>query len=119
MTMTALTVLIVEDDAMIGQTLAEILEDMGHIVCAIVATEDEAVADAMRHQPGLMLVDLNLQKGDGVSAVDRILKNGPKPCVLMSGAPIQAGRPNATVLRKPFTKQNLVQAIQRVVAPRS
>ena len=119
MTMTALSVLIVEDDAMIGQLLAEILEDMGHMVCAIVATEDEAVAGAMRHQPGLMLVDLNLQEGDGVSAVDRILKNGPKPYVLMSGAPIQAGRPNATVLRKPFTEQDLAQAIQRVVAPRS
>jgi CheY-like chemotaxis protein len=119
MTMTALSVLIVEDDAMIGQTLAEILENMGHRVCAIVATEDEAVADAMRHQPGLMLVDLNLQEGNGISALDRILKNDPKPCVVMSGAPIQAGRPNATVLRKPFTKQDLAQAIQRVVAPRS
>ena len=119
MTMTALSVLNVEDDAMIGQTLAEILENMGHRVCAIVATEDEAVADAMRHQPGSMLVDLNLQKGNGVSTVDRILKNGPKPCILMSGAPVQMGRPNATVLRKPFTERDLAQAIQRVIGPRS
>jgi CheY-like chemotaxis protein len=119
MTMTALSVLIVEDDALIGRLLAEILEDMGHMVCAIVATEDEAVADAMRHQPGLMIVDLNLQEGNGVSAVDRILKNGPKPYVLMSGVPMQTGRPNATVLRKPFNEQDLAQAIQRVIGPRS
>jgi DNA-binding response OmpR family regulator len=114
---TGLSVLIVEDDAMIGLLLTEILEEMGHTVCSIVATEEEAVSGAARFQPGLMLVDVNLHEGSGVSAMQRILKNGPRPCVFMSGAPGQVGWPTATVLRKPFAEQELVLAIQRVTGP--
>jgi CheY-like chemotaxis protein len=44
----ALNVLVVEDDAMIGILLAEMLGDMGYNVCAVAATEDDAVADAAR-----------------------------------------------------------------------
>jgi DNA-binding response OmpR family regulator len=42
--MKALSVLIVEDDAMIGMLLAEMLGEMGYDVCAIAATEEDAVA---------------------------------------------------------------------------
>ena len=81
----ALSVLMVEDDAMIGLLLAEILQEIGYTVCGIVATEERAVVDAARLQPGLMLVDVNLHEGSGVSAVQRILKSGSRPCVFMSG----------------------------------
>jgi DNA-binding NarL/FixJ family response regulator len=55
--MAALSVLVVEDDALIGMLLAEMLEDMGHNVCAIANAEEDAVADATRYKPGLMIVD--------------------------------------------------------------
>ncbi len=113
--MSALSVLIVEDDAMIGLLLSEILAELGHTVCGIAATEEAAVAGAARFQPGLMLVDLNLLEGSGFSAMLRILKGGPRPCVFMSGAPDQVGWPDAIVLKKPFAQQDLVQAIRRVV----
>ncbi len=113
----ALNVLIVEDDAMIGLLLTEILEEMGHSVCGVASTEEEAVAAATRFQPSLMLVDLNLQEGNGVSAMGRILKSGPRPCVFISGAPDLVGLPSATVLRKPFTERDLRQAIERAVGP--
>ena len=41
--MTALSILVVEDDAMIGMLLGEMLEEMGYDVCAIAATEEDAV----------------------------------------------------------------------------
>ncbi len=100
---------------MIGLLLAEILEEMGHTVCGIVWTEDEAVADAERLEPGLMLVDVNLHAGSGISAMSRILKSGPRPCVFMSGAAAQIDSPNAIILRKPFAQQDLAHAIERVV----
>ena len=50
--MTSLSVLVVEDDAMIGMLLADMLGEMGYNVCAIAATEDGAVADAARCHPG-------------------------------------------------------------------
>jgi DNA-binding response OmpR family regulator len=44
----AVTVLVVDDDAMIGTFLADMLVDMGYEVCAVAATEEDAVAQ----QPG-------------------------------------------------------------------
>lgn len=113
--MTALSVLLVEDDAMIGIVLTEMLEDMGYAVCGVAATEDDAVTEAARCKPGLMIVDLHLQEGDGVSAMDRILKTGPMPCIFVSGTPEPVTRPNATVLMKPFAGRELIQAIHQLV----
>jgi len=113
--MTALKVLVVEDDAMIGLLLAEMLGEMGYDVCAIAATEEDAVADAARCKPGLMIVDEHLREGTGVSAVARILRNGPVPCVLISGAPVHLARPGRSVLQKPFLEEDLVRAIRYVV----
>jgi len=45
--MRALRVLVVEDNAIIGMLLAEVLAGMGHDVCAIEATEADAVTAAL------------------------------------------------------------------------
>jgi DNA-binding response OmpR family regulator len=114
--MTALRVLIVEDDAMIGLLLAEMLGEIGYDVCAVATTEDDAVADATRCRPGLLIVDEHLQEGSGLSAVSRILRTRPVPCVFISGAPVYPKRPGATVLQKPFLEADLIRAIQHVVS---
>lgn len=113
--MKALSVLVVEDDAMIGLLLAEMLEEMGYAVCAIAATEEDAVADAAQFKPGLMIVDQMLREGTGMSAVERILRRGPVPCVFISGAPAHMAKLGASVLQKPFLEEDLVRAIRYVV----
>jgi DNA-binding response OmpR family regulator len=113
--MIALRVLVVEDDAMIGLLLAEMLEEMGYDVCAVTATEEDAVAEAARCKPGLMIVDEQLSEGTGLSAVERILRHGPVPCVFISGAPYHTARPGSNVLQKPFLEEDLVRAIRYVV----
>jgi two-component system, response regulator PdtaR len=113
--MTTLSVLVVEDDAMIGMLLTEMLEEMGYKVCAVAATEEDAVANAGHFMPGLMIVDGHLREGSGVSAVERILRNGPVPCVFISGAPMDVGRLGMSVLQKPFLEEDLVRAIRSVV----
>jgi len=113
--MAPLSVLVVEDDAMIGMLLAEMLGEMGYDVCAIAATEDAAVEDAARCKPGLMIVDEHLLEGSGFAAVERILQTGPVPCVFISGAPVRSKRLGATVLQKPFLEADLVRAIGHVV----
>jgi CheY-like chemotaxis protein len=113
--MEALNVLVVEDDAMIGILLAEMLGDMGYKVCAIAATEDDAVADASRCKPDLMIVDEHLREGSGSSAVARILLDGQVPCVFISGAPLRFSRAAKSVLRKPFVEGDLIRAIRDVV----
>jgi DNA-binding response OmpR family regulator len=72
--MKALNVLVVEDDALIGMLFADVLAAMGHDVCAIEATEADAVAAAARYKPDLMIVDARLRDGSGVSAVEEILR---------------------------------------------
>ncbi len=58
--MTALRVLVVEDEAIIAMLFADLLVAMGHEVCAIEATEAGAVAAAVRCRPDLMIVDAHL-----------------------------------------------------------
>ena len=100
---------------MIGLLLAEMLEEMGFAVCAIAATEDDAVAQAARCKPGLMIVDQHLRDGGGQSAVERILKTCSIPCVLISDDPSYLGKQKANELRKPFVEQDLVRAIRSVL----
>ena len=112
---TAFSVMIVEDDAIIGMLLAEMLQEMGYDVCAVAATEEDAVANAERFKPGLMIVDEHLGAGSGRSAVTRIFQEGPIPCVFISGGLVPAGMSGTTVLQKPFLEADLIRAVQRVV----
>jgi two-component system, response regulator PdtaR len=115
--MQALRVLVVEDDPMIGMLLAEMLEAMGHDVCAIETTEPAAVTAAAEYRPGLMIVDARMGKGSGVSAVDKILRTQFIPHLFISGniSKISALRPDAVVLEKPFREAELTRAIQRAI----
>jgi CheY-like chemotaxis protein len=117
-TLKALRILVVEDNALIGILYADLLAEMGHIVCAIAATEAEAVAEAAQCKPDLMIVDALLNKGSGVAAVDKILRNEFVPHVFISGnaASVRALRPGAIVLQKPFRDPELGNAIQRALA---
>jgi DNA-binding response OmpR family regulator len=120
--MKALNILVVEDEALIGMLLTDALVAMGHVVCAIVATETDAVATAARCNPDLMIVDARLRDGSGISAVEKILRNGWVPHVFVSGetSSIQTLRPGAIVIQKPFRDMELDRAIQRALdAPAS
>ncbi len=113
--MKPLSVLLVEDDAMIGAALAEMLAALGYEIGTIEATEEGAVAAAARHRPDLMIVDLRLAKGTGIAAVERITRAGPIPHLFMSGLGQLAARPGDVLLTKPFREADLVQAIARVL----
>lgn len=113
--MTALRILLAEDDAIIAMALADLLKGMGHEVCAIAETEAEAVAAAGRCKPELMIVDANLYEGSGISAVAKILVGGFVPHLFMTGDPgkVQELMAGAIILRKPFTLNDLMCAIAR------
>ena len=52
--MRPLRVLVVEDDLMIGPLLAEVLEDLGHVVAAVVVKIAEGVAERIAEFPALV-----------------------------------------------------------------
>lgn len=116
--MTALRVLVVEDEAIIGMLLAALLGEMGHAVCAVVTTEAAAVAAAARERPDLMIVDAGLGRGSGIRAVAEILRAGFVPHVFVSGDTLsdEALDARAVVVLKPFTEPELAAAIARAIA---
>jgi DNA-binding response OmpR family regulator len=118
--MKALRILVVEDDAVIGMLLAEMLAEMGHDVCAIETTATHAVISAVRCKPDLLIVDVRLGDGSGISTVEEICRSGPIPHLFVSGdtSGVKALRPDAVVIQKPFRESDLVRAIQCAQDPR-
>ena len=117
----ALRILLVEDEAVVAVLFADLLAAMGHEVCAIEATEAGAVAAAVRYRPDLMIVDVHLMDGSGVSAVAAILRAGFVAHVFVSGDPLRA-QPLAlgsVVLQKPFRESDLVRAIGSALAAKA
>jgi DNA-binding NtrC family response regulator len=109
----ALRILVVDDDAVIGTLLAAMLEDMGHSVCGIEATEAGAVEAALRELPDLMIVNAILREGNGLAAMETILQTTAMSYILMSGGRVNRFRCKAVVLRKPFLYVELADAIER------
>ena len=102
---------------MIGMLLGEMLEAMGHSVCAIATTEDQAVHAALALAPELMIVDMQLRKGGGASAVATISQSRNIPCVFVSGDTSDASGapPGAEMLAKPYDEAGLTAAMARVL----
>ncbi|MCW2318957.1 DNA-binding NtrC family response regulator [Rhodoblastus acidophilus] len=102
---------------MIGELLAEMLEEMGHVVCSVAVTQAEAVKAAARDKPDLMMVDVALGQGSGIVAMDEILRAGFVLHFFTSGnvAKVLAHRPDAAVLEKPFQEKQLKCAIERAL----
>ena len=86
--MRPLNILLVEDDAMIGALLAEMLASLGHEIGKIQATEEGAVAAAARHKPDLIIADIQLAGGPGVPA-------GGLPTTAPYGRPARVRMPAA------------------------
>ncbi len=116
--MKALRILVVEDDVMIGGLLAETLEDLGHVVCAVETNAANAVTAAAHHHPDLMIVDVGLGEGSGVVAVKEILRSGFVPHVFATGDALRdlSLGPNAVLIQKPFRGPDIVHAIERALA---
>ena len=116
--MKALRILVVEDDVMIGGLLAETLEDLGHVVCAVETNAANAVAAAARHHPDLMIVDVGLGEASGVAAVREILQSGFVPHVFATGDALRhlSLGPDAVLIQKPFRAPDIVRAIERALA---
>ncbi|MFN5759504.1 MAG: response regulator [Sphingomonadaceae bacterium] len=109
----SLRIMIVEDDAIIALCLSELLTQIGGSVCAVSCTYDEAVADAARHYPDLILVDAGLTTGSGIEAIQEITRTGFVRHIYVTGdaARVREQVPNAIIVQKPFSLACLKTAI--------
>jgi chemotaxis response regulator CheB len=114
----ALRILVVEDDALIQMLVCETLVSMGHEICGAAFSEAEAIEAAAASRPDIMIVDANLGRGSGITAVGRILADRWTPHVFVSGAKLasEALHPRAVTLQKPFQDHDLARAMARALA---
>ncbi len=115
-----LSVLIVEDEVIIGLLLGDLLTDMGHEVCAIATTASEAVAASLKYRPGLMIVDVNLGADSGIAAADAIRAVARIPCIFVSGdeAVLATLASRDEVMPKPYQQRDVERAIAGALGPR-
>jgi CheY-like chemotaxis protein len=111
--MAKLSILVVEDEVIIGMLLTEVLAGMGHEVIGVVGKEAEAVALAAEYKPDLLIVDAGLTSGNGLSAVDTILAARFVPHLFTTGDVLKVRllKPDAIILEKPFHEADLADAI--------
>lgn len=76
-------VLIADDQAHIRTLIGSVLTSMGCEVVAEAENGDTAVELFRRHKPHITLLDINMPKADGVSALKRIMAESPGALVIM------------------------------------
>jgi two-component system nitrate/nitrite response regulator NarL len=76
-------IVICDDHRLFLEAMALALEGRGFDVVAAVTTPDEAVCAVARHEPDLLLVDLNFPAGSGLDAARRVRDTHPGTTVVM------------------------------------
>ncbi len=113
-------ILIVEDEAITSEAIAEQLEDLGFSVTDTVGTGILALASIIKNPPDLVLMDIILKKGDidGITAANHIRERFNIPVVYLTAHsdPATINRAKFTYpygyIVKPFTKQDLQISIE-------
>ena len=114
-------ILIVEDEPFIAWNLADMVRDLGHEVCGIVATEGAAVKEASRCDAVLM--DFRLAEGgSGLNAARKIREHSDMPivfCTAFAGEPALAEQmtalPRAAMIAKPVSSAQLKAALGQLL----
>ena len=78
-------ILIVEDEAIVAMHLAMLGVELGHEVCATVASAADAVARAVALRPDVVLMDIRLAGGSsGVDAARELHTRQALRCIFLS-----------------------------------
>src|SRR5271157_5607698 len=83
--MTKKSVLVVEDDAILATHLVDILVQYGYDVQPPVATGDEAIKEAKRSEPDIILMDIRLiGEMSGITAAKKIRETMDIPVIYLT-----------------------------------
>lgn len=119
---TPVRVVIAEDEALIRLDLKEMLEEEGYQVAGEAADGERAVELAAALRPDLVILDVKMPVLDGISAAERIAAQQIAPVVILTAFSqrelVERARDAGAMayLVKPFTKADLVPAIEIAVS---
>jgi two-component system, response regulator PdtaR len=118
------SVLIVEDEPIVGIELQESVEAMGHSVPGIVESGDEVLAAVLAHKPDLIIMDIKLRSFiDGVDAARRVRLVCEVPVIFLTAYPSKGSQDRAVrtdstaYLVKPVSSEILRKAIVQALDP--
>ena len=123
-TQRALRILLVDDDELIRESVAPMLELLGHQVLTA-----SSGASALRlleaNRPiGLVILDMNMPGMSGAETLPHVLKLCPgTPVVMATGfsdheiAPLLANHPEVSILRKPFSMKEFQRKLDSLPFP--
>lgn len=111
----AMLILIVEDELIVGWSLAQVLRESGHTILGPTASSREAIELSARYAPRLALVDITLDgQVEGISLARRLKSEMNIASVFMTAQPTLA-RENADaalgLIEKPYLPQRVSSAV--------
>jgi DNA-binding LytR/AlgR family response regulator len=120
--METISILIVEDDPIIGADLEDRLTDLGYQIFGPYESGEEALAEFEAIKPDLALLDIQLAgKWDGIETAHQLLKKKNLPIIFLTSNSDEATfakakqiRP-AAFLSKPFRGRDLKHAIELAI----
>ena len=114
--------MIAEDEALIRMDLAEMLQEEGYDVVGQAADGQRAIELAEELRPDLVILDVKMPVLDGIAAAERIAGQRICPVVILTAFSqrelVERARAAGAMsyLVKPFTKADLVPAIEMAVS---
>lgn len=120
--MSAITILIVEDELIIAEDMKGMLQETGYQVIGIATDNDEAKKILSTRIPDIALVDINLGRGDdGISLARLIREKYDIPIIFITSLSDKRTVERARQVRpegyivKPFTREDLYTSIEIAV----
>jgi CheY-like chemotaxis protein len=119
---TGLSILVVEDDRDVLESIREVLEDAGYAVTSARNGEEALACLRRMPRPAAMLVDFMMPEMTGPELIRQCAARpelAEIPVVVISGQRFEDLRETAAhgYLPKPFAGEQLLEALARVVSP--
>ena len=108
--------MVIDDHSNLRETLSAQLREEGHQIIAVPSAE-EALMKLSRQRLDIIVADIRLPGINGEAFYEMMLNTDPKlarKIILISGAQYTPKYKNTPFLRKPFSKKQLLQMIERI-----
>lgn len=113
-------ILLVEDDAAVAETTAQMLRSLGYeVVTAVLPSQALQIIQSESRRFDLMVSDITMPEMNGYQLADTVSRQfGPLPVLFVTGYDfnVSAGSATRVLLHKPLTLQRLGEGVQRAMA---